>query len=242
MTHSSKPRVSHVPRTDRLSHHTDRVIVREINSPVLSLVLVSSSRSFLRYNCRYLRGLSGESKASPSYGAQLQVVRELDNILEDSQVTLVQFDRLLAELDSVLKNAYVTSQLSDAERKKMEKDMLVSATVPRLLVPTVETFLVTSLDKLRDEVDEAELYFTDISWLGLNDDGMSDAWQKENVLDVMRKVKLPRETRLRRCTRCCAVMENRAVYVGDDKWMNNFQRFCVCGGWWMVLGHEKVDF
>ena len=232
----------HAVVTDRFSHPTYQITVREMNSPALSLVLVSSSRSFLRFNCRYLRGLSAESTASPSYGAQLQVVRELDDILKDSQVTLVQFDNVLAELDGIIKNAYVNSQLSEAERKKMEKDMLVSATVPRLLVPTVESFLVASLDKLREQVDEAELYFTDISWLGLSDDGMSDAWKKENVLDVIRKVKLPQKTRLRRCTRCCAVMENRTVSLGDDRWMNNFQRVCVCGGSWMVLEHEKAEF
>lgn len=117
--------------------------------------------------------------------------------------------------------------------------MLVSATVPSMLMPVVESFLTRTLDEFRDEVKELELFFTDISWLGLSDDGRSDAWKSEHVLDVLRKVVLPKEARLRRCTRCCAVMEDVYPQRGTSLWMTTMQRTCYCGDWWLVVDNAE---
>ena len=207
-----------------------------MNTPALALVLISSSRAYWHYNCRYLRQLSGETKANQTHGAQRQIYRELETIFAESHITIVQFERLLTEMDSITKQAYISSQISDAERKAMESEMLVSATVPTVFVPALGGFLTVTVDKLREEIDEAELYFRDISWLGL-----SDHWRQEHILDVLRKVELARGARLRRCLRCCAVMEDLPMVQGTSMWMLSMQRGCLCGGLWKLAGQAKAS-
>lgn len=217
------------------------LVVRERNTPALSLILVSSSRCFLKYNCRYLRSLDAESRSNQHYGPQGQVFRDLEAIFEDSPVTVTQFERLLTVIDHSIKDLYVSSQTTVIDRKIIEKEMLISATVPVILMPVVESFLTRTLDEFRAEVNELELYFTDISWLGLSDDERSDAWKREHVLDMLRKVELPKGARLRRCTRCCAVMEDVYPSRGTSFWMLTMQRTCYCGDWWMAVDHEDEE-
>ena len=138
--------------------------------------------------------------------------------------------------------------------------MLVSASLPEILSPVVEHLLTTTMENLKQDVDTGELYFLDISWLGLSDDKRSMRWKKEHLLDAVRKVEIggghrhnnssnvssdkqrqPLEnnksngsSKLRRCTRCCAVMEDLLPVKGGSLWMLNMQRTCFCGGFWVV--------
>lgn len=216
------------------------IAVHEMNTPALALVLSSTARSFFKYNCRYLRLLSTELKPGQTHGAQSLLFDELGAVFKKYHVSLIQFDRILTELDSIIKTAYVSSQMSEANRKNAEKEILIAATVPSVLVPVLESFLTFSLDNLRVEVNEAELFFADLSWVGLSDDRASAAWRKDHMLDVLRKVELPREARIRRCTRCCAVMEHVRVVQGTSPWSLNMQRWCLCGSWWMMMRDEDV--
>lgn len=211
-----------------------------MNTPALIIVLSSTPRSFLKYICRYLRVLSTELKPGPMHGAQSLLFDELGAVFNKYHVTLSHFDRILSEVESIIKTTYISSQMSDAERKNAEKEMLVAATVPSVLVAVLESFLTVSLDGLRAEVNEAELFFADISWLGLSDDRRSDAWRKNHVLDVFRKVELPRGATIRRCTRCCAVMEHVRMLHGGNSWSANMQRACLCGAWWMMTRDEDL--
>lgn len=204
-----------------------------MNTPALALVLSSLARSYLKYNCRYLRLMSAELKSGRTYGAQTLLSDELEAVLNNYHVTIQQFEGILSELDFIIKTAYVSSQMSEADRKNAEKELLIAATVPSVLVSGLGSFLTFSLEKLRGEVDEAELYFSDISWLGLSDDGRSDAWRKNHVLDVFRRVELPREAKIRRCTRCGAVTQHVRM-VNGSPWTPNLQRWCLCGAWWMM--------
>ena len=214
-------------------------IVRERNTPALSLILISFSRCYLKYNCRFLRTLHAESQKYYPPSPQRRTFREVEAIFDASPVTVIQFDRMLAIIDLSIKELYISSNTNDTDRQNTEKEMLVSAAIPRLLLPAVESFLTTSLDEFRDEVNELELFFTDISWLGLSDDRRSDAWKSEHVLDALRKVELPKEARLRRCTRCCAVMEDVYPQRGTSLWMTTMQRTCYCGDWWLVVDHPE---
>lgn len=220
--------------TLRLWSLANIIQVYEMNTPALSIILISTSRSFLKYNCRFLRGLHAEAKSSQTHGPQRQAFRELEAVFEESPVTVLQFEQLLSELDSGIKTAYLTSQTSDSDRKIAEKEMLVSAKTPSILIPALESFLTTAVENLRGKINEAELYFTDISWLGLSDDSRSNYWRKNHILDVLRKIELPKGGRLKRCTRCCAIVEDKTPQKGSSLWMLNLQRTCFCGNWWMV--------
>lgn len=224
--------------TTRLQADAHITLAREMNSPALSIVLVSLSRTFLKYNFGCLRSLYNDSKSGQPYGPQRQVYRELEAIFDKSPVTIPQFERILSDLDSDIKNAYSSSKMSDADRKNTEKGMLVSGRIPAVLTSALESLLTISIESLRDEIDEAELYFTDISWIGLSDDGRSDAWRRDHALDVLRKIELPKDAPLKRCTRCCAVVEDKSSDRGASSWILNFHRTCFCGNWWMVDSKE----
>lgn len=218
-----------------------RTVVRELNTPALSLVLISSSRSFLRYNCRYMRSLSTEARNAQAPGPQRQAFRELEAIFTDSSVSITQFERMVSDLDNSIRGVYQSSQTSDTNRKNIEKEMLISAEIPEILMPAIETLLTTTVATLKQDVDVAELYFSDISWLGLSDDSRTDMWKKNHTLDAIRKVEVTKGARIRRCTRCCAVMEDILPQKGESMWMLNMQRTCFCGNWWALLGDEVVE-
>ncbi|KAL8983314.1 MAG: hypothetical protein Q9177_005008, partial [Variospora cf. flavescens] len=104
-----------------------------------------------------------------------------------SPVPLPSFEKLLAEVDSNVRHVYDSENVPDAERKDIETNMLISGTVHRRLWPAVEALLTKTVSALREETNVAELYFHDVSWLGLSDDGASDRWKTEHRLDVIRK-------------------------------------------------------
>ena len=122
--------------------------------------------------------------------------------------------------------------------------MLFSGTIPEVLAPVVEHILMNMMENLKDDIDEAELHFLDVSWLGLVDDKRSFQWKKEHTLDAMRKVEtvsgkqksvgVQGETKMRHCTRCCAVMEDLIPVRGGNLWLLNMQKQCFCGGYWIL--------
>lgn len=165
-------------------------------------------------------------------------------ILRDAPVQYHQFDKLLTELDASIKTCYQNSNISPEDRKTVEKRMLIAGEIPDVLSPALETLLLGSsesgIEALREEINVAELYFMDFSWLELGDDSKSRAWRRENRVDVVRKTVLRRGDgkRLKRCTRCCAVMEDlgREARTGNVAVLQ-LLRNCLCGGWWYVISH-----
>lgn len=113
--------------------------------------------------------------------------------------------------------------------------MLVEGAIPDALMPVVEKLLATSVEKLKDDIDEAELYFADTSRLGLGDDRRCKNWHRTHTLDAVRKIVLAKgKTKIRVCTRCGSQMEDLPPMRGVSVWLLNMQRTCFCGGYWMV--------
>lgn len=205
--------------------------VRISNTPAFSLVLISSCRAFLKWNCRYLRYWYSETKIAVSSDVLRHALREIDSILVEAKVSYIQFERVLLEIDAIINGVYAPSKMSEAARKKTEREMLVSAAIPDVIVRAMSLFFTNFLGNLRMEIDEAELYFLDTSWLGLSDDKRSEDWRRENHLDVLKKLVLPKRTVMWRCVRCSAVMEPTQAPPG---------RACVCNGWWMVIPNGET--
>lgn len=135
------------------------------------------------------------------------------------------------EIDNIINAVYAPSRMNEAARKKTEREMLVSAAIPDVIVRAMGPFFTNFLDKLRVEIDEAELFFLDTSWLGLSDDRRSEDWSRQNHLDVLKKLELPKKAVVWRCVRCCAVMDPSQAPAG---------RACVCNGWWMVVPQRET--
>ena len=161
-------------------------------SPVLLLLLVSTSRATLRLTCRWISHLANESKAFPNPNASTpnatqaaliaRPYRELDTILAKSLVDLPKADHLLGQIDASIKSTYsaagsmasngtgpsTSPPFSPESRARTERDMLIRGIIPEILVQgVVRPLLTTTVDEFREQVNAAELYFADVDWLGL---------------------------------------------------------------------------
>lgn len=211
--------------------------VRETNSPALLLLLVSSSRNFLKYNCNPLKAFMQACKSQHSQTPLRLAYQELFAVFQKSLVSVSQFERLLSQLDTSIRSAYQASNTSETDRSTLEKNMLIRAEIPPILLPTVHDLLTKTAASLRDEVNVAELYFSNVASLGLTDDNAGKRWRREHPLDAMRKVELGKGVQTRRCTRCAAVMED-LLPTRTTSLMVSQMKHCFCGGWWMVGGEE----
>lgn len=210
----------------------DTIQVLKMNTPALALLFVSQSRLLFKYNFRFFRGIGVEITQQRS---QDPTWRELGTIFSRSPVPLLQVEKVLADVDTSVRHVYESEQITDVERKDIEKSMLITGSVHPRLWPAAEALLTKTVRNLRDGVDVAELYFHDVSWLGLSDDQASNRWREEHRLDVIRKTEVPKRARVRQCTRCCSVMEEAAPPKGTAGWLVNMWRTCVCGNWWMSM-------
>lgn len=161
---------------------------------------------------------------------------------------VLHFEKLLSELDVNIRSAYQSASVSDADRKATEKGMLIGGEVPEVLMPAVRTLLGKGVEGLREEVDVAELHFADFAWLGLGGEGEEGRLQDEDEdgdgvgrlrrekvrVDAVRKVVLGPEARVRRCTRCFALMEDKPPATRNVGILQSV-RMCLCGDWWMHM-------
>ena len=162
--------------------------------------------------------------------------RELIGIFSTSPVPTRLFEKVITDVETSVRSIYESHQFPDTERKEIEKRMLISGSVPLQLWPAIESLLTKTLKSVSEGINRAGLFFHDISWIGLSDDKASDQWRKEHRLDIVRKIEMPRRAKVRRCTRCCCVMEDSAPVKGTTGWLVNMWRSCVCGNWWMDCG------
>ena len=206
------------------------------NSSALLLILISTSRAILRFDCRLMFFLTSEStKVHDHHNLLGRAYREFDHIHAKAPVDLVKAKDLFSTTDALIKAAYKNAGYHEAnslERQAAERDMLIKGEVPEVLVGAVKEILTTTVQNLREEVNVAELFFADVGWLGLTD-GVGKV-TKEAQIDEMRKVELRRDAKLRRCARCCALMEDQMPARGLTLVMG-LQRDCFCGAKWMLL-------
>lgn len=170
--------------------------------------------------------------------------RELEAVFQKSPITVLQFERLISDLDASIKTTYQNAGINyedtdhhrreREERNNIEKDMLIKATIPDIHIDTVKSLLTATVANLKEEVNVAELYFTEIGWLGLTNDNTSRMWREKHPMDVMRKTKIKTTTRTKRCTRCGGLTEDLLPFRGVNMMVINTQRNCLCGNWFMV--------
>ena len=202
-------------------------------------MLISSSRSLLRYNCRGLRGISAQSKSRPSSESQFRVFCELQSIFQKRSVSADQFEHIILDVDREVSLAYTNAHTTDEGRQVTERDMLVSGEIPEILMSVVKYLFTKIVQRTKLEINMAELALADVSPLGLSDDRRSDAWRRVDAMDAHRKVKLPQGVQLRRCIRCCALMEDLLPYRGSSAWLNGMAKVCFCGSLWILVGNVK---
>lgn len=129
----------------------------------------------------------------------------------------------------------------------IEKDMLISASIPELLVPAIRDLMISTVGGLKEEINVAELYFTDTSALGLVPQPVPGSFsptanspeRREHFMDAMRKVELKKGAVVKRCTKCGNATEDVPFTKGSNIAVLGLQRHCLCGGWWMALDEDE---
>ncbi|KAI5788163.1 mediator complex, subunit Med16 [Pyronema domesticum] len=222
---------------------TDLAFVREkmveSNSPALLLLLASSPRAFMRYNCRSLRGLESiTNKPMPGEDPQSQAEATSFRLPIDlSPIRLGRFEKMLTDIDGTIRAAY--QEIKEPDRIIAERDLFVKTEIPAVFAGSVDRILGELVKGMKNDVELAKLFFKDTSWLGMSDDIMSRMYRKKTMIDAVRKTEIKPDggkvLRLRRCTRCCSIVEEAVMSKTTVTWLGSFNRMCLCGTLWMHL-------
>lgn len=198
-----------------------------------------------------MRALIGLTKTQAGPSPVGLAYRELEAVFQKSHITVAQFEHLLLNLDDSIKSAYQNAGLhfDDAdqhkretqERNNIEKEMLIKAIIPSVLEAPVKDLLTTTVAALKEEVNVAELYFTDVAWLGLTDDRNSKRWREKHLMDSIRKTPMKQDARTKRCIRCGALTEDALPVKGANMVVMRLLRYCICGSWFMVGEEDDLE-
>ncbi|KAL9104109.1 MAG: hypothetical protein Q9163_000911 [Psora crenata] len=209
-------------------------------SPALPLLFISTCRSMFKYDCRSIRILAGEIDKHHDSTPLSGVYRELDMVMQKFPVSLHQFEKILNEVDNSVRAAYQSSAMGEADRKGAEKDMLTKAEISQTLIEPVKQLLFQTVTSLRNEINEAELYFMDVGDLGLTNDNISIKRSRKHPTDAMQKTPLRKDVKVRRCIRCGTFMEDVLPQRNGNPILGLLGRTCCCGSSWMVLEREEI--
>lgn len=137
---------------------------------------------------------------------------------------------MVDEVEKAVRGAYEKAQFNDERRKATEREMLISAEIPDVLMPVV-TKVILITDKIMGTVDASKILYHDLRSLGLGEDKRTKAWNERNTVDVLRKVVLSEKDVKRRCVRCGSLSK-------DMDWRGVHNK-CSCGGPWAMGGSKS---
>ncbi|KAL9056877.1 MAG: hypothetical protein Q9162_002648 [Coniocarpon cinnabarinum] len=105
-----------------------------MNSPVLVILLASCPRMMLRVGCRFWRTVtsSGGKMASQAPFTHQYSWLSLLNTINHASMDLKQFESFLVGLNFYAQEAYDSAGISEADRRNIERDFLVTGVVPDL--------------------------------------------------------------------------------------------------------------
>ena len=174
----------------------------------------------------------------------------LIRLVEKNPIEILRFERLLEEVQHYVREAYDQAGLSDVDRNASERDLLVTAQVPKLLAGVVQRLLTTTLEKLIMEGKEIKVdpykveYEADFRLLRLTEDERTISWAKANLVDAVRKLPISETSlskwKVRKCMRCGAHMENLLPYREVNAWIKSIGKTCVCGSMWVLVWAPKL--
>lgn len=217
------------------------------------------SRAFLRFICRGLRGVhAGFLNTNPAKlaGDTRIYYTEICQTIESSPVRIDRYEEFLSNVDSAVKHAYQGAGFGDAERPGPEKELLVNARIPPVLVTAVSELLRQTVPSTKAEIDRKDVVLGDYAWLGLGDDASTVMYRRQRNVDILKKVPLRPSMAVgrngkvvqpmkRRCLRCGEVsgdlhMPRSLMYFRLVAKVNAV-RSCCCGGMWVVEteGHGR---
>lgn len=216
------------------------LIVHQAQSPALLMLYSSSCRTLLKYSMKFVKIFAAEGERHHDSSALGRVFREFDMTMQNTPIKVSQFDKLLNHIENSVRTAYREHNLSESDRRSAEEQMLVRAELPQVLSASVAKFLFELLPPLQEEVNETELYFQDVSRLGLTYDDYTRMQNQLKPVDAMTKSPLRKNGKVRRCTRCCSLMDEIWPQKNVNFVSGLLARTCYCGSLWMMLDSEDL--
>ena len=158
-------------------------------------------------------------------------------VFSKTPLQIKAFEQYIVEVDALVRNAYTQAGMTDQERKAAERDLFWRCEIPEVLMPVVKEMLTDKLRKLMEVSDPGKVHNHDISWLNLTDDKRTKQMHERLNIDVIRKVQLGAQIRLRRCPRCLSVMEDLTPQqlAAQPAWVFQNQKNCICFSSWIVM-------
>ncbi|KAI9928807.1 hypothetical protein ASPWEDRAFT_127770 [Aspergillus wentii DTO 134E9] len=235
--------------------------LKTTNSLPLIILLSSMSRAFLRFICRGLRGVYGGYASSPGLTGDARIhYAEICQTMDASPVRIDVHEKFLSGVDSAVRHAYQGAGFGDAERPGPEKELLVNARIPPVLVTAVATLLRQTIPIIKPDIDRMAIYLGDYSWLGFGHDRRTEFYRRNRDVDIVKKTPLrvllpasnPEQThehgskpgnnhgqqRRRRCVRCCELSGDahtpRSMLSLRMIAKLGLLRSCLCGGMWTL--------
>ncbi|KAJ5893975.1 Mediator complex subunit Med16 [Penicillium taxi] len=234
--------------------------LKTTNSLALLALLSSMPRAFLRFICRGLRGVHASFTAiNPATLPNESRIfySEICQTLDSSPVRIEVYEKFLAGVDSAVKHAYNSAGFGDAERPGPEKELLVNARIPAVLVPAVAILMRQNVPAIKSEINRKDIILGDYSWLGFGDDKRTVMYRKTRKVDALKKIPLQpplpvgrngrvtKPQKRRRCVRCCEVSGDttlsRSLTYFKMVAKLTLLRSCPCGGMWTLENDSRPD-
>lgn len=191
-------------------------------------------------------------------------------------VRIKTFETLLSSLSALIKTSYQShtpplsgSPAADKARGFLETKMLFGGSFPQAFKGIiVELFKEDGLlEKVKEEIDPARLFFADFTLLEVDEDAASVKKRKNmgKTIDCFRKdwmvnpssksnaekngggeggdgtvVSGKQAQKWKRCSRCASVMEDLVMNRQQLQWLVMQQRRCFCSGYWNTLASGKT--
>lgn len=206
------------------------------DSPVIHLLLCTFSRAYLRLlgSCipKYLTGVSSVMKKARSV-SERQQLQEIWNTGTSLPFKYGDFETLIADLDTAIRNVYTQGNIVPDRRGEIELSMICcDRPIPDELQPALQTLLDSVLPKFLEKVDMGKLYFWDTSWLGIEPSPSAHQLR----YDIIRKVPITKDMKLKLCRRCGAVTEDMSLEKTRElaPMLAHVGKHCICASFWVV--------
>ncbi|KAL5357003.1 mediator complex, subunit Med16 [Aspergillus floccosus] len=226
--------------------------LKTIRSLPLIVILSGMSRSLLRFIGRGLRGIYASYSTLPLIGDSRVYYAEICQTIDSLPVRLDLYDKFIFEADGAVREAYKRAGFKEGERPGAEKELLLNARIPHVLIGAVATLLQHSMPILRPQIDCMAIYLSDYSWLGLGTDPRAEMYRRTRDVDIVKKLPLRTVGRdeqqegkhnshgqvRRRCVRCCGLLcgpyPPRTHVSFRMLYKTGLVRYCVCGAAWTM--------
>ncbi len=204
------------------------------NSPILHILLCTFSRIYVRYLimcvARYLQHVERAINSARSLVEREQLT-EISQKSHSLPFRYADFEIFIATIDTAVRNAYTQGTVTMGRRQDIELSAITcELPIPDEFRPALDETFATALPKFLEKVDMAKLAFWDTSWLGI--EPSSDAQQ----YDVVRKIPLTKDMKLRVCRRCGALMEDISQELAKElpPTIVGFGKQCICTDYWIL--------